>query len=84
MTDAMLKVDKGIPLPQRKRGAGKPYRKLTGGKYPWLKLQLGDSFLVADRDIGSLTSQANVAGHRYDRKFETRKVDGGVRVWRTA
>lgn len=83
--DAMIKVDKNVPLPRR--GMGNK-RKL----YPWNKLNVGDSFFVAvpkKADLSSvrasLVSGANQFRKRHapEQNHTVRAVSGGVRVWRT-
>jgi hypothetical protein len=73
----MIKVDKGIPLPQQKGSGRRP-------KYPWLDMEIGDSFTVPPGTrkslAGSGNRQARLAGlpHRF-----TQRIDNGeMRVWR--
>ena len=72
----MIKINKGVKMPPRGYGIGAP------PKYPWLKMKIGDSFLVVGKLQKSMGTQATMTGKRHNRKFTTRKVDGGVRVWR--
>jgi hypothetical protein len=51
-------------------------------KYPWTKLEVGQSFFVEGAPLRSMTSTASHAGRRYGKKFVVRLADGGVRVWR--
>jgi len=59
-------------------------------KYPWMKLQLNQSFLVPcapwerQRVMNSLTSCIANARTRHGRKFCQRSELKGIRVWRTA
>ena len=70
-----IKIEKNVPLPLSTKG---------GSKYPFLRMDVGDSVLLADLTIsrvGSVTGHARrVAGF----KFTSRTVEGGVRVWRIA
>lgn len=51
-------------------------------KYPWSKLEVGESFFVEGVALRSMSSTASHAGRRNKKKFIARVVDGGVRVWR--
>lgn len=56
-------------------------------KYPFAKLEQGDSFLAqaeSKRERQAIRSAASVAGKKLERTFVCRAVDGGVRVWRSA
>jgi hypothetical protein len=72
-------IDRGIPLPKRQNG----YH-----KYPFQRMKVGESFMVACADfetqqlMNSLTSCARWAGFKTGFKFAQRKIPGGVRVWR--
>lgn len=81
----MFEIRKGLEMPARRGGKGCPPR------YPWDKMQPGDSFLVPWdstktklRQNASLSSQANFAGKKYGMKFATRREEGGVSIWRIA
>ena len=54
------------------------------GKYPWGQLGVGDSFLMVGKTQQWANSNAIGAGKRLGWRFETRKVKGGVLVWRVA
>jgi len=71
----MVKIEKGIPITPNK-----PSRER---KYPWLELGIGDSFLITTGCV-NVASMVAAAGNKYGRKFSTRKVDEGTRVWRVA
>lgn len=67
-----IAIDKKIPIPTDGR---------TGMmKYPWERMEVGDSFFVPGRPRCGLAVPKSVAG----RKFTRRKTDGGMRVWRIA
>ena len=70
----MIKIDKGVEIPA---GGNPP-------KYPFNELEeIGDSFFIEGRESTQISSSMQAAKHRYsDRKFISRTVDGGVRVWR--
>ncbi len=63
------KIEKNIPIKGTKRPS----------KYPFDKMQVGDSFLVDNEKAGSIRSLIYRVGGK---KFRTRSVKGGIRVWR--
>jgi hypothetical protein len=67
-----IKVEKGIPVPQR-------------GKYPFKKMQVGESFFVpANGEPRQVVQNRITNSWKYCRpkRFVSHQVDGGVRVWR--
>lgn len=78
-TTRAYKVESGIPMPSRKA---------HNAKFPFKEMQVGDSFLVPfdGEDEGTVRSRiASNCTHqkrRIGRQYATRKVDGGIRVWR--
>ena len=60
-------VDRGIPIPQSKRGPG----------YPWHEMKVGDSFFVKHRasDLHSLAKDQGI-------NITVRYEGAGIRVWR--
>lgn len=73
-----FKVDKKIPVPTHDGILGRPR------KYPWLEMKIDDSFVVIGGGHAAVRSAMSCANRRYDRKFISRKVAGGVRIWRVA
>lgn len=74
----MIKVDKGVPLPEL-QGWGK------SPKYPWASMKVGDSFFVPGKAQNAVSSC--VGGHMRrhpGEHYTTRKEGDGVRVWRIA
>jgi hypothetical protein len=71
------RVEKGIPLPPRKTSGS--YR----SKYPFTRMAIGDSFVVADSATAKIRTAASWAAIRHGMKFSCRKTDDGIRVWRT-
>lgn len=75
------KVDKGISM-ERKREAF--------ARFPFNKMKIGDSFFVPKEDQNPEGVAASVysAANSYNRthgtklRMSTRKVEGGIRVWR--
>ena len=71
----MLQIEKGVPLPYRPQMV-----------YPIDDMEVGDSFYVP-KGVSSTVASAVASRCRvrsWDRKFTVRKVQGGIRVWRTA
>lgn len=69
-------IDKGIPLPP-----------IAPVKYPFSKMEVGDSILdtKATTPNKSKMRQAAVAfGKLHNQQFASRVHKGGVRIWRTA
>ena len=69
-------IEKSIPVPKL-TGAGRKT------KYPFESMQVGDSFFVKDGTVKTLSRSCCTYGKRLERKFTSRTVDGGARVWRT-
>jgi hypothetical protein len=68
-----MQIDHAIPLPEAEHiGGGR------APKWPWKHLAIGDSFLVPGRSTISTSYWTITTGFHY----ATRKVDGGIRVWR--
>lgn len=77
----MVKIEKGIEIPKKNTGSGRKY------KFPWNKMEVGDSFFVkGDAKIQGRTCFQSA--YRYKKRnspefgVSVRKVDGGIRVWR--
>lgn len=74
-----IKIEKGVALIGPRR------------KYPFEKMEVGDSFFVPNvpsrslrKDYARITAAVSGAHKMFrDQRFATRRVDGGVRVWRT-
>ena len=74
----MIKVETGIAMPEEKR--------VTKLVYPYEGMNVGDSFFVEGEGKNLLAMVCNrngSAGKKLGKKFTARKVEGGVRVWRT-
>jgi len=75
-----MKIDNLVPIPEENRsGMGRPE------KYPFSKLEVGDSILFDPEPAGSLSRPAAAArtrAMRTDMKFTCRKEGTGVRIWR--
>lgn len=81
----MISVDVGIPIPTGKRA----YKK-KGSKYPFARLEPGDSFQITtaaedlQRIYTAVQQAAYAASKKLGHKYTTRKLETAVRVWRTA
>lgn len=70
-----FKIEKNIPIPD----------KLFQSKYPYAKMEIGDSFLIkTSKTIEQTNSSTSYAAKRLNMKFTSRTVDGGIRIWRKA
>jgi hypothetical protein len=75
-------VERGIPLPEKVTGKGR----VAGVVYPYEKMEVGDSFLVGSEKkhmINVMCTKNKLKGEELGRVYVARKVEGGVRVWRT-
>lgn len=83
----MLKIDKNIPIAPRGRSGG---RRVGSKKYPFSDLEIEDSFLVSTPDTREhrcyqgviLREIMRTSKSLKNKKFITRYVPGGIRVWR--
>jgi hypothetical protein len=69
-----------VPIPEENRGGGSGVE-----KYPFSKLEVGDSILFNPEPAGSGSRPAVAArtrAVRTDMKFTCRKEGTGVRIWR--
>lgn len=72
----MFDVQPNVPLPPKRRHS-------TARKWPFAIMQIGDSFIVPDPERWKYAqATASVYGKRLKRKFTTRQMDDGLRVWR--
>lgn len=80
MTDE-IKIEKGIPIPIRKRGVG-------GGMHVLVvrEMMVGDSVFLKCVDTKQQRSRSTYAAiwakRLAPKRFTARMVDGGVRIWR--
>lgn len=73
---AAIKIDKGIPFQPVKRGK-------RDSKYPWMEMEIGDSFLFpANLKKSTACNNASFASKRHGKKFVVRKTPEGYRCWR--
>lgn len=71
----MIKIENNVPIPDK-----------GNSKYPWLEMEVGDSFFVENppkQKNGYPSTMATTATRRLSpKKFVQRVVDNGLRVWR--
>ena len=72
-----MEIERGVPLTLRNR--------VTKYRFPLGEMEVGDSFFFEPKSDGFLNSARSLIsryGKTFSRKFATRVVDGGIRVWR--
>lgn len=77
----MIKIEKGLPMPRPNKRHGGVRR------YPWQEMEVGDSFFVPREGTSQKAIQALscVTSKRWaPKRWATRTMPGGFRVWRTA
>lgn len=70
-----LKIEKGVPLPPDGR------KQLGGVTAAFRAMEVGDSVLLLGKKHSSVGA---IVARLKPKKFATRSVDGGLRVWRVA
>jgi hypothetical protein len=68
-----FKIEKGIPMPQI--NAGRPC------KYPWAKMNVGDSVFMDSVNVSVLVSALSY-GKKHAMEFASRVENEGRRIWR--
>jgi hypothetical protein len=71
---AMFKIDKGLKMPE-------PPAEGRRTKYPWERLEVGDSFEI-NAPLQVARTHARQASARYGKQFDAQAYKGKVRVWR--
>jgi len=71
-----FEIEKNIKVPPVSHSGGRK------AKYPFAELESGDSFLVVGEKPQLVQQAAAAYGRRHGVKFETRRCEGGVRVWK--
>jgi len=76
-----LTIDKGIAIPARRKG------KYGICRYPFQAMQAGDSFLLAQNGPGKGMVERErclvlLTARKYKVQVTTRRVPGGIRVWK--
>ena len=74
--DEPIKIEHGIESP----------KKCGNSRWPFLEMQIGDSFVVSSEDANHARNAATACKIRTrgEFNFATRQVKGGVRIWRIA
>ncbi len=89
----MIAVDQNIPLPPRNLGLLPGKAKHWAPKYPWRKMQPGDSFVIpsqpdvwhAQRKASNLiASRHKIGRERYTMRTITESGARVIRIWRVA
>jgi dUTPase len=70
-----VKIDKGIPLPQKSTRISKAYDL-------YQKMEVGDSVLIKESERTKLHDAIRVMEGTSKGKLSTRREDNGFRVWR--
>lgn len=68
-----IKLEPNIPIPRGTRG--------VENRFPFKEMNVGDSFFTADRSARQAAYDF-AQNRNFNMKFATRKVDGGLRIWR--
>lgn len=73
----MFTIEKSIPIPATRK---------PNEVYPFQELEVGDSFFVpfTVSNPGSVRACASAYAKRHSVKLVCKKVEDGMRVWRTA
>ena len=71
-----VQIDKGVPMPSSR--ASMDWTPLLA------RLEVGDSFLLPDAARSSIGTAMKAFKDATGKALASRKVDGGIRVWRTA
>jgi len=73
-----MEIDKNIPIPKA----------TSREKYPYASMEIGDSFIIFDKNRNTIGNATTYYSMKLNRKFITRKVvengKEGIRIWRTA
>ena len=68
-----LVIEVGVPIPADKDVVG----------WPHAEMEVGQSFFIAGRGLQSVCNANQRFQKRLGWRFTARKVEGGIRVWRT-
>lgn len=77
MAQRRVTIQRGIPLPER------PVQRQRRPRYPWARMEVGDSFLFPRRvKMSSVHNQCWTMSKRLGRKFRAIRTEDGYRCWR--
>jgi hypothetical protein len=79
MSDFVIESGVPLPPPSCRTAANRKHRKL-----PFTRMSVGDSFFVSTGDPVSEARNMLTAGKHKGFGVTCRRVEGGIRVWRTA
>ena len=68
-----FKIEKNVPIPER---FGRCKR------YPFEKMEVGDSFLAPLDQIESARQSSYYWARKHGRKYKTQRQENGFRIWR--
>jgi hypothetical protein len=68
-------IEKNVPIPTIKR-------KAPAEKYPFRHMEIGDSFFIPDETGTSVSGLVSAYGKKLGKKFSSRTVKDGARIWR--
>lgn len=72
----LIAIDKGVPVPEVTKGRTRIY--------PLDELKVGESFFVKGKSTSDLGGSVGYMRKKFpSRRYVTRTVDGGCRVWRS-
>jgi hypothetical protein len=74
-----LKIEKNIPVPGKATGS-----RTSPLRVAVLTMECGDSVLVMGKKTNEVSARLSYLQKFSGRKFTSRKVEGGVRVWRVS
>ena len=78
-----VRIEKGIPIPGYKHGASRANPAAVKYYERLKELQAGESILIPEEEIPTgITGTLQYHRLKYGRKFTTRRMDGGLRIWR--
>lgn len=69
----MIPIEKNVPIPERAVG--------PKTKYPFASMQIGDSFFIPGMEKFTYHWYPS---KKYGHTYRSKKVDGGMRIWRIA
>ena len=73
--DSVYIVEKGVEMPPVSKGGGV-------FKYPFLKMDIGDSFAAPKTEAAKLRSASSLYSIKSGKRFTVRTLGDVVRVWR--
>ena len=78
----MIQIDSGIPIPPAPP-QGRPRGVPGAWLYPWRKMAIGDSFIFPG-DLKDAWQRVHSRKRSNAARFEPRRWNGVIRIWRVA